>query len=119
LPQAIPPSRSLLKSALYKDSVILFGETTALVYSLTSDTWATRSEYRTGVSRFGLVLDNQFIYVVGGVMKKKNADNTDELQDTDEIRCTSVEDIILNKPAVWRHHAKLQTKPIACCLFTV
>ena len=57
---------------------------------------------------FGLVIDNQTLYISGGGTSKKDEYNKDSWTRTAEVRSVSVRDVIEDKQgARWTHHATL------------
>ena len=45
---------------------ILHGRDTCFIYNFATETWQERASFKTGVHWFGLVVDNQTLYIAGG-----------------------------------------------------
>ena len=59
------------------------------------------------MSKFGIALNRETIYIAGGGTYMTDKDNEKIWTCTDEIKSVSVMDIINNKPDKWNIHAKL------------
>ena len=107
MPTAMPCAYNLLRAVLWNTSAILLGFYTCFIYDFEKQTWQEREQFETGVIQFGLVLHGERIYVAGG--GDSETDEKDNLiwTRTDEIKSVPVVDIIENKFAVWKLHAKL------------
>jgi N-acetylneuraminic acid mutarotase len=94
LSSAMPRAYCHMRAVLWQTSAVLLGHNTCFIYNFETQSWQERMQFKTNVICFGLVLDNQSLYVVGGIL-------------TDEIKTVSVLDIMEDKPSAWKHHAKL------------
>ena len=76
---------------------MLLGRETCFIYNFETETWQERASFATGVYHFGLIVDNQTLYIAGGGWPL-----------TAEVRRVSVRDVIEDKRgARWEHHATL------------
>ena len=104
------PCRSLLHAVLWAKSVILADRSTCLVFDLNQQTLEQRNQFAVGVSHFGLVVDNQTLFVIGGGNIQTDRNGATTWTCTDEVKCIPVMDIINNELTVkWTRHTKLQS----------
>src|SRR5207245_1109756 len=59
----IPRAQRLMRAVLWETSAILLGRYTSYIYSFKKQTWQERKQFQTDVFHFGLVLDNQTLYI--------------------------------------------------------
>jgi len=112
----IPQNYRIRKEPLmWETSVILIGAETCFIYNFESQEWHERRQFGAGILFFAATLDNGIVYVAGGGVYKPHG--TDWGVHTDEVKCVPVSDIIEDKPAVWKHHAKLP-KPARILAYT-
>jgi len=105
--QPMPRAYSAMRAMLWETSVILLGCHTCFIYNFETQTWQEREQFKTRVFSFASILENSTVYIAGGGDGFVLTDR--ELKDAcpDEMQSVSVLDIIEDKPAVWKHHAKL------------
>jgi len=96
-----------MRTVLWETSVILLGRYTCYIYNFETQTWQEREQFKTIVYYVASALDNSTVYIAGGGTHNTDKDNKDIWTCTDEMKSVSVLDIIEDKPAVWKHHAKL------------
>ena len=83
---------------------------TCLIFDLEQKTIQQRDQFTPGVSHFGLVLDNQTLFVLGGGTWQTDNDGKVTWTCTDEVKSIPVLDIINNQQKVnWTHYAKLKS----------
>jgi len=100
----MPRPEPLIRAVMWDKSVILINPRTCLIFDIEQQTFQQRDQFATDVFCFGLALENQRIYVAGGVTEA----DTDEEIGSDEVKSVAVMDIISNQPSPnWKHHAKL------------
>ena len=86
-----------MRAVVWETYAILLGYETCFIYNFESGTWLERASFKTDVDHFGLVIDNQTLYIAGGGYPL-----------TAEVRSVSVRDVIEDKRgARWTHHATL------------
>jgi len=108
LTQRLPQPELVLRAVMWDKSVILINYRTCLIFDLEKQTFQKRQQFAAGVGHFGLVLENQRIFVIGGGNCKKNADGKTTWTCSDEVKSVAVIDIINNQTTPnWIHHAKL------------
>jgi len=96
-----------MRAMLWETSVILLGCHNCFIYNFETQIWQERKQFKTNVHYFASVLDNSTVYIAGGGMVENNTGYYETWTHTDEMKSVSVLDIIKDKPAVWKHHAKL------------
>jgi len=108
LTQRLPRPESLLRAVMWDKSVVLINHRTCLIFDLEQQTFQQRDQFAAGVSHFGLVLENQRMFIVGGGTCQTDAAGKETWTCSDEVKSVAVMDIINNQtPANWLHHAKL------------
>jgi len=110
LTQRLPRLTSALRVALWDKSVILMNRWTCLIFDLDQKTIQQRNQFTPGVQHFGLALDNQTLFVIGGGTWQDDSNGGGTLKCTDEVKSIPVMKIINNKQTVnWIQHSKLET----------
>jgi len=67
--RSLPQPERLLKAVLWQNTAILLNCRACIIFDLDQQTFQQRdAQYAAGVSHFGLVLENQMIYIIGGRM---------------------------------------------------
>lgn len=110
LSKPLPRSCHFMQAILLETSVMLLGLDTCLIFNFETEKWQERKQFKTDVVDFGLVLEDERVFVMGGVAKKKERDGTITWKCRNDIRSVSLKNIIENKSAEWRTHATL-SKP--------
>jgi len=65
--KSLPQPERLLKAVVWQNSVILLNCRACIIFDLDQQTFQQRdAQYAAGVSHFGLILENQTIYIIGG-----------------------------------------------------
>jgi len=107
--EPIPHAGGLMRAVMWDLSVILLHRNTCYVYYLDTGTWLERKQFKAEFIHFAAVLDNETIYIAGGGVSTSNTCTPvdENWVETDEMKSVSVYDILSDRPAVWRHHAKL------------
>ena len=67
----MPEEYQLMKVVLWENRAILLGRYDCLVYQFESKVWMKRTQLKTDVHHFGLVLENEQIYIFGGGREKE------------------------------------------------
>jgi len=115
LTQRLPRPEALLRAVMWDKSVILFNPRTCLIFDLEQKTFQQRDQFAVEAVFPGLVLENQRIFVIGGLNIEDDA--TKEATFNDEVKSVAVMDIINDQSTPnWIHHAKLPT-PFAVLAF--
>jgi len=106
LTQHLP--QRLLRAVMWDKSVILITYRTCLIFDLEKQTFQQRSQFAAGIIHFGLVLENQRIFIIGGCNSQTDSADKTTWTYSDEVKSVAVMDIINNQPTPnWIHHAKL------------
>ena len=93
---------------MWDKSVIIINHRTCLIFDLEQQTFQQRDQFAAGVIHFGLVLENQRLFIVGGGTGQTDAAGKTIWSCTDEVKSVAVMDIINNQTTVnWLHHATL------------
>ena len=73
LTQRLPRPEPLLRAVLWEKSVILINHRTCLIFDLEQQIFQQRDQFAAGVGYFGLVLENQRIFIIGGGEGQKDS----------------------------------------------
>jgi len=112
LTQRLPRPEYLLRAVMWDKSVILINDRSCLVFDLEQQTFQQRDQFAAVLIHFGLVLENQRIFIVGGGTSQTDVAGKVTWTCSDEVKSVAVMDIINNQTSAnWRHHAKLP-KPV-------
>jgi len=105
LTQRLPRPQCRLRAVMWNKSVILIGLDTCLVFDLEQQTFQQRDQFAADVDHFGLALENQRIFIIGGVTVASLGLIRSH---SDEVKSVAVMDIINNQTTTnWLHHATL------------
>jgi len=107
LPQCLPRRMQMLRAAIQGTFVIIIGKNECVIFDLKQETFKERRQFATGVNQFGLLVENERVFLIGGHTKVKRADGTAIRPSRDDVLSVAVKDIINNSPAEWSHHATL------------
>ena len=108
LTQRLPQPTYLLRAVMWDKSVILINNNTCLIFNLEKQTFQQRNQFAVGIIHFGLVLENQRIFIIGGGNDQTDSAGEDTWTCSDEVKSVAVMDIINNQTTPnWIHHAKL------------
>jgi len=107
LSSPMPRAYHLMRAALWKTSVVLLGSDTCFLYNFETETWQERKQFKTDVHHFGLLLDNERIFVIGGGYSEKDKDGKTKWKCKDEVRYVPLQNILDDKPIGWKIHGKL------------
>ena len=113
LHHAMPRAYACMRAVVWETYAILLGHETCFIYNFETETWQHRASFKTDVIYFGLVVDNQTLYIAGGGTGKKDIYNKKIWTRTAEVRSVSVRDVIEDKRgARWTHHATLPQRAL-------
>jgi len=108
LPQRLPRSMQMLRAVTWNGLVIITGKTECVIFDLQKKAFQTRNRFKSGMNQFGLVLENDRIYLIGGHTKETQADGRVIRPASDEVKSVAVRDVIDDvNPANWIQHARL------------
>jgi len=108
LTQRLPRPVYLLRAVMWDKSVILVNGRTCLIFDLEQQTFQERDQFAADVIQFGLVVENQRIFIIGGGTTQIDAAGKLTWTCSDEVQSVAVMDIINNQTrAHWLHHATL------------
>ena len=110
LTQRLPQPERHLRAVMWDKSVMLINHRTCLIFDLEQQTFQQRNQFAAGVIQFGLVLENQRIFIIGGGNTRTDRAGKETWKCSDEVKSVAVIDIINNQTTPnWIHHAKLPT----------
>ena len=89
----MPREYRLMEAAVWENMAIILGRYNCFVYEFDTEVWHERILIKTEVHQFGMVLENQKIYVIGG--GKDVSEH--EWKSTNTIKCIDVKSIINNE----------------------
>jgi len=122
LTHRLPRPEPLLRAVMWDKSVILINGRTCLIFDLEQQTFQQRDQFAAGVIHFGLVLENQRIFAIGGGTSQAAAAGQVTWTMSDEVKSVAVTDIISSQTtANWLHHATLPQSALvhACASMTL
>jgi hypothetical protein len=101
--QRLPKPDCLLRAVLWNKSAILMNDTTCLIFHLDQQTIQSRDQFAVRVIHFGLVIENETLFVIGGGTSRNKTWTF-----ADEVKYVPVVHIVNNETMVqWIQHAKL------------
>lgn len=110
LTQHLPRPQFLSRVVLWDKSAIILNINTCSIFDLDQKTIQRRDQFKYGFDHFGLVLDNQRLYVIGGMKRQRDSNGEKEWTYTDEVKCISVVDIVNNHQTVkWTQHSRIKS----------
>jgi len=108
LTQRLPQPTRLLRAVMWDKSVILINNLTCLIFDLEQQTFQQRNQFAAGVGHFGLVVENERVFIVAGGTCQTDSAGEQTWTCSDEVKSVAVMDIINNQTTPnWIHHAKL------------
>jgi len=111
LTQHLPQPECLLRAVMWDKFVILINNFTCVVFDLEQQTFQEWNQFAIGNCHFGLVLENERIFIIGGSTEKTDTDGEDIWTCSDEVKSVAVMDIINNRTTPnWIHHSNLSAK---------
>jgi len=105
--EPMPRSLNWGRAVLSGTSVIFLGFETCFILNLESGVWQERKQFKTDVDYFGLILDNERVFVIGGGKGYKDEDGNGIWTCRDDVRYVPLRNIIENRPTEWKFHATL------------
>lgn len=118
LSQRLPRCMQMLRSVKWDRFVLIIGKWNCVLFDLEKQSFQQRDRFAAKVHQFGLTLENERVFLVGGHAKIKDALGGVTRPVTDEVKSVAVADIIDNNDANWKHHATLP-KPAFIHAFAV
>jgi len=98
LTQRLPQPQRLLRAVMWDKSVILINNLTCLIFDLEQQTFQQRNQFAASLLQFGLAVENQRIFILGGGSDQKDSAGKQTWTCSDEVKSVSVMDIINNQP---------------------
>lgn len=95
--EPIPETAYPLRAVMWENSVILVSRTNCLLYDFNTETWDVRTQFKTGVTYFGLTLSDGKLFVIGG------SRYTPESQGG-YVKWIPVVNVLKDEPIEWRNH---------------
>ena len=114
LEKRLPQPERLLQAVMWERSVILISYRTCLVFDTDQKTFQSRNHFAAIKDHFGLVLEDQRIFIFGGQWPIIGKHHGVKYMCSNKVKSIPVMDIISNRTeAKWDFHTRL---PIACCI---
>jgi len=110
LSTSMPLNNALMRAALWKTSVVLLGRNTCFIFNIETKTWQERKQFKTDVVHFGLILENERLFVIGGGNSEQDKDGKTIWKYRDDVRYVPLQNVIDDKSIEWKIHGKL-SKP--------
>jgi len=107
LTKPMPRPGCLMQAVLWETSAILVGQSTCFIFDLEEGTWQEREQFKTGVRYFGLVRENERVFVIGGGDSETEKDVKKTWKLRDDVRYVSLQNILQDKSIEWKTHGKL------------
>lgn len=101
LSKPLPTRCDRLRGVLWENTVILLGASVCFLYNFESETWSARDKFKPGVDYFGLVVNDDKIFVIGDAEPVKG-----HVQNVD-VKWMPVVNFLNDEPIKWKHHAKI------------
>jgi len=96
-----------MRAALWKTSVVLLGHYTCFIFNIETKTWQERKQFKTDVAHFGLVFENERLFVIAGGMTEEDKDGKTIWKCRDDVRYIPLQNILDDKPIEWKIKGKL------------
>jgi len=121
LTSRLPEPQRALRAVLWDKSVVLMNSYTCLVFDLDRKTVERRDQFAAGVGHFGLVLDDQTLFVFGGGNRSLDASRGEKTWNcTDEVKSVAVMDVVGNQQTVnWTRNGKIRQPSLVIALSLV
>jgi len=103
----MPRPCKLMRAVLWETSVILLGSDTCFIFNIETETWQERNQFKSNVIHFGLVLENDRLFVIGGGRLEKDKDGKTRWKCRDDVCYVPLQNILQKKPIEWKIHGKL------------
>ena len=100
----MPRPLRLQRAVLWATSVILLGRDTSFIFNIETETWEEREQFKTDVVHFGLVLENERVFAIGGGIKETGKCSW---KCRNDVRFVPIRRILEDKPIHWKIHAQL------------
>jgi len=121
LSKPMPSSQAFMQAVRlpWQRSVILLGCNTCFIFNFETETWQERREFKTDVYCYGLALQNDRIFVIGGGIYIPNNARKRSLKCRDDVRYVPLQNVIDDKPVEWKSYAKLGRESLVWVYGTV
>ena len=103
----MPHPNFLMRAVLWERFAILVGQNSCFIFDLEAETWQEREQFKTGVRHFGLVLQNERVFVIGGGDSNMDNDGKKNWKLRDNVRYVPLQNILQDKAVDWKIHGKL------------
>jgi len=103
----MPGPHAWMRALLWETSVILIGRRTCLIFNIESITWQERKQFKTDVYHFGLILENERIFVIGGGNHEKVPYGESIWKYRNDVRYVPLQNLLDDTPIEWKFYGKL------------
>jgi hypothetical protein len=110
LSSRLPRPERLLRAVLWDRCVVLMNNRSCMIFSLERRSIQQRDQFAPGVVHFGLVVDDQMLFVIGGGLNRRDVGGKQTWTCVSDVRCTPIRDVVSNAQTVnWIGHASLKS----------
>ena len=103
----MPRPSFAIRAVLWETFAILVGQKSCFIFDLQAGTWQERDQFKTEVRHFGLVLENERVFVIGGGNRTIDKDGNKTWKLEHDVRYVPLQNILDDKPTEWKIHGKL------------
>jgi len=107
LRERLPRCMQMLRSVKRGRFVVIIGKWNCVLFDLEKRKFQQRDQFAAKVHQFGLALENERVFLVGGHAKMRDARGGVTRPVTDDVKSVALADILDNKDANWTRHATL------------
>ena len=107
LPESLSRPMQMLRSVTCGNHVLIMGKENCVLFDLNQQKFQQRDQFAAQLRQFGLALENERVFLIGGHATIRDAHGKVTRRVTDDVKSVAVADIIDNKHANWKHHATL------------
>ena len=104
LTKPMPGPSFLMRAALWETSAILVGQNTCFIFDFKKESWQERNQFKARVRHFGLVIDDERAFIIGGGDIEYGSSAYECRYD---VRSVPLENILKNKAIKWKSHGIL------------
>lgn len=106
LSQEMPIAAYHIRAVLWEETVILLSCDNCFLYNFETATWKERNKFKTDVFHFGLIAENNKIYVGGG-FSRIAITGMETFPASDKVKYIPIANILEDKSVEWGHQATL------------
>ena len=116
LSTSMPRPAAWVRAVLWKTYAIMLFKGECLIFDFEENTWQERQHFTPYAEElffgiYGMVLENERIFIIGGMFEKVYAHGNKQPCANDEVKYIRASSVVNNEAAKWQTHGKLP-KPI-------